>query len=194
LRSARLKELPQQTVSRLIFNLVVPRPIAWITTVSEEGVVNLAPFSFYNAITTKPPLLMVSIGKRKDGSLKDTSRNIRETGEFVVNLVSGELLEKMHLTGKDFPPGVSEAQELGIELEPSLAVKPPRVKNSPASLECVVKEIIPLGSTPMDVVIGEVVAVKWEEELLETSKGLVGRLGGKRYCIVGDEIDLSHLK
>jgi len=194
LRSARLEELPQQTVSKLIFNLVVPRPIAWITTVSGEGVVNLAPFSFYNAITTKPPLLMVSIGKRKDGSLKDTSRNIRETGEFVVNLVSGELLEKMHLTGKDFPPDVSEAQELGIELEPSLAVKPPRVKNSPASLECVVKEIIPLGSTPMDVVIGEVVAVKWKEELLETSKGLVGRLGGKRYCVVGEEIDLSHLK
>ena len=194
MRSARLEELPQQTVSKLIFNLVVPRPIAWITTVSGEGVVNLAPFSFYNAITTKPPLLMVSIGKRKDGSLKDTSRNIRETGEFVVNLVSGELLEKMHLTGKDFPPDVSEAQELGIELEPSLAVKPPRVKNSPASLECVVKEIIPLGSTPMDVVIGEVVAVKWKEELLETSKGLVGRLGGKRYCVVGEEIDLSHLK
>ncbi len=194
MRSARLEELPQQTVSKLIFNLVVPRPIAWITTVSGEGVVNLAPFSFYNAITTKPPLLMVSIGKRKDGSLKDTSRNIRETGEFVVNLVSEELLEKMHLTGKDFPPDVSEAQELGIELEPSLAVEPPRVKDSPASLECTVKEIIPLGSTPMDVVIGEVVAVKWDEELLETSKGLVGRLGGKSYCVVGEEIDLSHLK
>ncbi|WP_457677898.1 flavin reductase family protein [Thermovibrio sp.] len=189
----RVSDLDQRELSRLIFNLVVPRPIAWISTVSKEGVVNLAPFSFFNAITTKPPLLMVSIGKRKDGSLKDTSRNLRETGEFVVNLVSRELLEKMHLTGKDFPPEVSEADELGIELESSLAVKPPRVKASPASLECVVKEILSLGSTPMDVVIGEVVAVKWEGELLETSKGIVGRLGGKRYCEVKEEMDLSNL-
>jgi len=187
-------ELSQQTVSRLIFNLVVPRPIAWISTVSKKGVVNLAPFSFYNAITTKPPLLMVSIGKRKDGSLKDTSRNIRETGEFVVNLVSRELLEKMHLTGRDYPPEVSEAEELGIELSESQVVKPPRVKEAPAALECVVREIIPLGSTPMDVVIGEVVALHYDEKLLETSKGIVGRLGGKRYCCVGEEIDLSHLK
>ena len=189
-----MAELPQQTVIKLIFNLVVPRPIAWISTVSKKGVVNLAPFSFYNAITTKPPLLMVSIGKRKDGSLKDTSRNIRETGEFVINLVSRELLEKMHLTGRDYPPEVSEAEELGIELSESQVVKPPRVKEAPAALECVVKEIIPLGSTPMDVVIGEVVAFHYDEKLLETSKGIVGRLGGKRYCCVSEEIDLSHLK
>jgi len=194
LKSARALELPQQTLSKLIFNLVVPRPIAWISTVSIEGAVNLAPFSFYNAITTKPPLLMVSIGKRKDGSLKDTSKNIRETGEFVVNVVTRNLLEKMHLTGRDYPPQVNEAEELQVELEPSICVKPPRVKESPASLECVVKEIVPLGSTPMDVVIGEVVALKWEEELLDTSKGVVGRLGGKRYCCVVEEIDLSHLK
>ncbi len=193
MQERRISDLDQREVSRLIFNLVVPRPIAWISTVSKEGVVNLAPFSFFNAITTKPPLLMVSIGKRKDGTLKDTSRNLRETGGFVVNLVSGELLEKMHLTGKDYPPEVSEAEELGIELEPSLAVKPPRVKSSPASLECVVKEIVPLGSTPMDVVIGEVVAVKWKEELLKSSRGIVGRLGGKRYCTVSDEVDLSDL-
>jgi len=193
LESARVSELPQQAVSKLIFNLVVPRPIAWISTISKGGVVNLAPFSFYNAVTTKPPLLIVSIGKRKDGSLKDTSRNIRETGQFVVNLVTRELLEKMHLTGRDFPPQVSEAEELGIEVEPSLVVKPPRVKASPASLECEVKEIIPLGSTPMDVVVGEVVALRWREELLKSSKGVVGRLGGKRYCCVTDEIDLSYL-
>lgn len=193
MESARVSELPQQAVSKLIFNLVVPRPIAWISTISKGGVVNLAPFSFYNAVTTKPPLLIVSIGKRKDGSLKDTSRNIRETGQFVVNLVTRELLEKMHLTGRDFPPQVSEAEELGIEVEPSLVVKPPRVKASPASLECEVKEIIPLGSTPMDVVVGEVVALRWREELLKSSKGVVGRLGGKRYCCVTDEIDLSYL-
>jgi len=191
LESVKISQLPKEKVSKLIFNLIAPRPVAWISTVSKEGVVNLAPFSFFNAITTKPPLLMVSVGKRKDGSLKDTSRNIKETGEFVVNLVSRELLEKMHLSGKDYPPQVSEAKELNLELEPSLIVKPPRVKASPASLECLLRETFQLGSTPMDVFIGEVVAVKYEPYLLSSQKGLVGRLGGKRYCVVDCEVDLS---
>jgi len=188
-----VSEAPQQLVSKLIFNTVVPRPIAWITTVSKEGTVNLAPFSFFNAITTKPPLLFVSVGKRKDGSIKDTARNILDTGEFVVNVVSEEFLEKMHLSGKDFPPQVSEAEELGVELEPSKLVKPPRVKGVPAALECKLKEHLQLGSTPMDVFIGEVVAVHYRTELLETQVGIVGRLGGKRYCVVGRELDLSDL-
>ncbi len=191
MESVKISQLPKEKVSKLIFNLIAPRPIAWISTISKEGVVNLAPFSFFNAITTKPPLLMVSVGKRKDGSLKDTSRNIKETGEFVVNLVSRELLEKMHLSGKDYPPQVSEAEELNLELEPSLLVKPPRVKASPASLECLLRETFQLGSTPMDVFIGEVIAVKYEPRLLSSQKGLVGRLGGKRYCVVDCEADLS---
>ena len=191
LKTAVVGEAEQKLVSKLIFNTVVPRPIAWITTLSKEGVVNLAPFSFYNAITTKPPLIIVSIGKRKDGSLKDTARNIRETGEFVINVVSKEFLEKMHESGKDFPPEVSEAEELGIELEPSVLVKPPRVKGVPAALECRLKEIVEIGDTPMDLVIGEVVAINYREELLETQKGIVGRLGGKRYLVVEKEVKLE---
>ena len=188
-----VSESPQQLISKLIFNTVVPRPIAWITTVSEKGVVNLAPFSFFNAITTKPPLLFVSVGKRKDGSLKDTARNILETKEFVVNVVSEEFLEKMHLSGKDFPPNVSEAEKLNVELEPSKLVKPPRVKGVSAALECVLKEHLQLGATPMDVFLGEVVAVHYRPELLQTQSGIVGRLGGKRYCCVKEEVDLSNL-
>ncbi len=191
MRSIKVSEAEQKLVSKLIFNTVVPRPIAWITTVSAGGVVNLAPFSFYNAITTKPPLILVSIGKRKDGSLKDTGRNVRETGEFVVNVVSREFLEVMHESGRDFPPDVSEVEALGLEVEDSLLVKPPRIKGVPAALECKVREILELGSTPMDVVVGEVVAVHYLEELLETQKGIVGRLGGKRYIIVEDEVDLA---
>ena len=191
LKTAVVGEAEQKLVSKLIFNTVVPRPIAWITTLSKEGVVNLAPFSFYNAITTKPPLIIVSIGKRKDGSLKDTARNIRETGEFVINVVSKDFLEKMHESGKDFPPEVSEAEELGIELEPSALIKPPRVKGVPAALECKLKEIVEIGDTPMDLVIGEVVAIHYREELLETQKGIVGRLGGKRYLVVEKEVNLE---
>ncbi|TCK04558.1 flavin reductase family protein [Phorcysia thermohydrogeniphila] len=193
LKTAVVGKAEQKLISKLIFNTVVPRPIAWITTLSKEGVINLAPFSFYNAVTTKPPIVVVSIGKRKDGKLKDTARNIRETGEFVINVVSKDFLEKMHISGKDFPPEVSEAEELGIELEPSALVKPPRVKGIPAALECKLKEIVEIGDTPMDLVIGEVVAINYREELLETQKGIVGRLGGKRYFVVDEEIDLSDL-
>ena len=188
LKTAVVGEAEQKLVSKLIFNTVVPRPIAWITTLSKEGVVNLAPFSFYNAVTTKPPIIIVSIGKRKDGNPKDTARNIREMKEFVINVVSKEFLEKMHLSGKDFPPEVSEAKELGIELEPSVLIKPPRVKGVPAALECRLKEIVEIGDTPMDLVIGEVVAIHYREELLETQRGIVGRLGGKYYLVIGEEV------
>jgi flavin reductase (DIM6/NTAB) family NADH-FMN oxidoreductase RutF len=191
--SYRVEQAPQELISKFIFNAVVPRPIAWITTLSGEGVVNLAPFSFFNAVTTKPPLLMVSIGKRKSGELKDTARNVLDTGELVVNVVSEEFLKVMHLSGKDFPPTESEAEKLGVELEPSLVVKPPRVKGVPASMECVVEETLELGSTPMLVVVARVVAFHYREGLLSSQKGIVGRLGGKRYCVVCDELDLSDL-
>lgn len=188
-----VSESPQQLISRLIFNTIVPRPIAWISTVSKEGVVNLAPFSFFNAVTTKPPILFVSIGRRRDGSLKDTARNILETGEFVVNTVSRRLLEKMHLSGKDFPPEVSEAEQLGVELEPSVVVTPPRVKESPASLECTLMEHLQPGSVSMYVFVGKVVAIHYRPEVLESQVGIVGRLGGKRYCWVESEVDLSDI-
>jgi flavin reductase (DIM6/NTAB) family NADH-FMN oxidoreductase RutF len=183
-------EADKKQIARLMFNLIVPRPIAWITTVSPEGVVNLAPFSFYNGITTKPPLVMVSVGKRKDGSPKDTARNIRVSGEFVINLVTEEFLKPMVESGKDFPPEESEIEALGLETEPSEIVKPPRIKGVKAALECKLYELIEIGDTPMDLVIGKVVAFHYDPKLLESSKGVVGRLGGKRYTIVDNEIEI----
>ncbi|WP_022847385.1 MULTISPECIES: flavin reductase family protein [unclassified Desulfurobacterium] len=180
----------QREISKLIFNTVVPRPIAWITTVSADGIVNLAPFSFYNAITTKPPLLFVSIGKRKDGTEKDTVRNIKETGEFVINVVTETFLEEMVKTGEDLPPEESEVEKFNIETVPSTKVKPPIVKGVPAAFECILKEILEIGDTPMNVVIGEVVAIHYIEEIINSSKGIVGRLGGKRYTIISDEVEL----
>jgi len=183
-------EVDKRQIARLMFSLIVPRPIAWITTLSPEGVVNLAPFSFYNGITTKPPLIMVSVGKRKDGSPKDTGRNIRESGEFVVNLVTEEFLEAMVKSGQDFPPDVSEVEALGLELEPSEVVKPPRIKGVKAALECKLYKVIEIGDTPMDLVIGRVVAFHYDPKLLESSKGVVGRLGGKRYTVIEREIEI----
>ncbi len=181
----------KKLISQLMFSLIVPRPIAWITTLSKEGIVNVAPFSFYNGITTKPPLVMVSIGKRKDGSLKDTSRNIRERGEFVINLVTEEFLEPMVKSSIDFPPNESEVEALSLELEPSTVLETPRIKGVKASLECKLYKIIEIGETPMDLVIGKVVAFNFEPQLLQSSKGVVGRLGGKRYTIVDNEIEIS---
>ncbi|WP_297445761.1 flavin reductase family protein [Desulfurobacterium sp.] len=180
----------QKEISKLIFNTVVPRPIAWITTVSADGIVNLAPFSFYNAITTKPPLLFVSIGKRKDGTEKDTVRNIKETGEFVINVVTETFLEEMVKTGEDLSPEESEVEKFNIETVPSTKVKPPIVKGVPAAFECTLKEILEIGDTPMNVVIGEVVAIHYIEEIINFSKGIVGRLGGKRYTVISDEVEL----
>lgn len=187
--------IPDQTedkklIAQLMFNLIVPRPIAWISTVSPEGVVNIAPFSFYNGITSKPPLIMVSVGRRRDGRRKDTSRNILQTGEFVVNLVTEEFLKPMVESGKDFPPEESEVEALNLQTEPSKLVKPPRVKDVKAALECKLYRLIEIGDTPMDLIIGRVVAFHYDPKLLETSKGVVGRLGGKRYTVVDNEIEL----
>lgn len=181
----------KRLIAQLMFSLIVPRPIAWVTTVSTDGVVNLAPFSFYNGITSKPPLVMISVGRRKDGTRKDTGRNIAETGEFVINLVSEEFLEPMVESGKDFPPDVSEVEELGLELEPSEVVKPPRIKGVRAALECKLYELIEIGDTPMDLVIGKVVAFHYDPELLKSSGGVVGRLGGKRYTVIDREIEIT---
>ncbi|WP_457567726.1 flavin reductase family protein [Desulfurobacterium sp.] len=180
----------EKEVTTLIFNTVVPRPIAWITTISACGVVNLAPFSFYNAVTTRPPLIFVSIGKRKDGKEKDTARNIIETGEFVVNVATKPFLEKIVKTGESLPPEESEVEKFNIETAPALKVKPPIVKGVPAALECKLRETINLGDTPMTVVIGEVVAIHYTEEITGSSKGIIGRLGGKRYAVINDEIEI----
>jgi flavin reductase (DIM6/NTAB) family NADH-FMN oxidoreductase RutF len=181
----------KRLIAQLMFSLIVPRPIAWITTVSTDGVVNVAPFSFYNGITSRPPLIMVSIGKRRDGSPKDTGRNIRETGEFVVNLVTEEFLKPMVESGKDFPPEIGEVEALKLETEPSSVVRPPRIKGVKAVLECKLYELIEIGEAPMDLVIGKVVAFHYEEELFKSSKGVVGRLGGKRYTVIDNEIEIG---
>jgi Conserved protein/domain typically associated with flavoprotein oxygenases, DIM6/NTAB family len=131
-----VSNLPSDELYKLITQWVAPRPIAWVSTTNKEGIINLAPFSFFNLVCDEPPVVMLSISKREDGTQKDTARNILETGEFVVNFVEWSLLEKVKLTGEDFPPSVSELELAGLTPEPSKKVKPPRVKESPASFEC----------------------------------------------------------
>lgn len=120
----------------ILASLVVPRPIAWVSTIGPEGTPNLAPFSFYNAVCDDPPLIMLSISKREDGRRKDTARNILYIGEFVVNLVSEELLKEVVITSESFPSEVSEFERAGLETADCHKIKAPRVARAKAWLEC----------------------------------------------------------
>ena len=106
---------------KLLTNLVVPRPIAWVSSLSQDGVINLAPFSFFNAVGADPLYVIISIGKNEAGEPKDTARNIRDSGEFVVNLVTEDLFAAMNLSAADFPPDTSELGIAGLHVEPSAA-------------------------------------------------------------------------
>ena len=125
---------------RLLTSVVVPRPIAWVSSVSADGTDNLAPHSFFTVASVNPPVVcFTSVGE------KDSLRNIRETGEFVISLASEDLFEAVNATGTNFPPGTSEFDAAGIAREPSTTVRPPRVAGSPVALECRLHEILPVG-------------------------------------------------
>jgi flavin reductase (DIM6/NTAB) family NADH-FMN oxidoreductase RutF len=139
-----LTALPKRDVYRILTSLVIPRPIAWITTVDEAGRVNLAPFSSFMGIFG-PPMLAVTLGRRREGSLKDTHRNLRTSGTAVVHLADLPLLEALHASGAEAPPEVSEAARLGLELVPSDQVAAPRLAAAPVALECRLHSEVELG-------------------------------------------------
>jgi flavin reductase (DIM6/NTAB) family NADH-FMN oxidoreductase RutF len=180
---------------------VVPRPIGWITSVNEAGVVNLAPYSYFNAVGGEPPSVVFAPGGRKadgppDGS-KDSLANVERTGEFVCNVVTWDLREQMNLTSAPAPAGVDEAAAAGLEMVPSELVKPPRVKASPIHMECKYLQTVDLPSdnpkTRNAVVFGQVIGLHIDESVL--TDGLVdmaklkpiARLGYMDYCLV-DEV------
>ncbi len=129
----------------ILAGLVTPRPIAWVTTLNEDGTVNAAPFSFFNVFGAEPPLVIFAPGDRDDGSPKDTARNCRRTGEFVVNLVDEALAEAMVRTAASVPYGESETKREKLATSPSTTVGPPRIKAAPAALECNVHSIQQIG-------------------------------------------------
>jgi flavin reductase (DIM6/NTAB) family NADH-FMN oxidoreductase RutF len=121
---------------KLLVSTIVPRPIAWVVTMDQNGVPNAAPYSFFNTFANEPPVVIIGIGGRKAGDAKDTGNNIRETGEFVVNLVSADNGAAMNITAIDFPPGVDELKQAGLTTTPSTRIKPPRITESPVAFEC----------------------------------------------------------
>jgi flavin reductase (DIM6/NTAB) family NADH-FMN oxidoreductase RutF len=186
-------------VYRAIVSLVVPRPIAWVTSVDREGQVNLAPFSFFNAFGANPPVVVFSPTSRRDGSKKDTLLNVEATGEFVVNLAVAPLAEKINATSLELPYGESEAERVGLRMAPAEKVRPPRVEGSPAHLECRVLQIVPIGAGAIsaNLVIGEVVLIHVRDEVLDSAGSVdprklqaIARLGGDYYCRTTDLFEM----
>lgn len=175
-----LKNLEPHDCYKLLTGLVVPRPIAWVTTLDENGVVNAAPFSFFNVMGSNPPIVAFGPSWRPDGSNKDTPQNIRLTGEFVINLVDENLAPQMNICATDFPPGESEIEAAGLELAPSVAVKVPRIAASPAQLECREHSTIEIGHTR--VVLGEVLHMRIRDDLVDSEKFYVA---GEKMHLIG---------
>ncbi|MDX2268557.1 MAG: flavin reductase family protein [Bryobacter sp.] len=192
-------EVNPRDLYKLMIGLVVPRPIAWVSSVNEEGQPNLAPYSFFNAVSADPPVVCFAPSRKPTGdNRKDTLRNVEQTGEFVVNLVSADLAEAMNKTSEDVAPEVNEFALAGLEAAPSLLVKAPRVATARASLECKVKHILPMGDKPTSgiLVIGEVVCFHVADGLMDNFKvdpdrlDAVGRMGGFTYSTTRDRFDI----
>jgi flavin reductase (DIM6/NTAB) family NADH-FMN oxidoreductase RutF len=190
--------LPPATCYKLLVAAVVPRPIALVSTLSADGVVNAAPFSFFNLIGDDPPIVIVSVENRPEGPPKDTRRNIDDTGEFVVNLVDEAMAERMHACSQDFPPGVSEPAEVGFALEPSQVVKPPRIADAPFSLECRLIQRVEINPRRL-LAIGQVVWLRARDGLVDPQTMRVdtaqyhpvGRLYADRYIRTRDSFSIT---
>jgi flavin reductase (DIM6/NTAB) family NADH-FMN oxidoreductase RutF len=173
-------EVDSKQTYKLLTTLVVPRPIALVTTVDAAGRVNAAPFSWFNTFGSNPPIVAFAPGDRVGGPMKDTAANVKRTGEFVANLVDEALAEGMNACSADLAPGENELQRAGLTTAPSLRVEPPRIAESPAQLECVVHQIIEIGGNRM--VIGLV-------KLLHVRDGVLDpetlRLNPEAYRLIG---------
>ena len=192
-----LAEIPQLERYKLLIGLVIPRPIAWISTVNEHGVANCAPFSFFNVFSEEPPLCMVSFNRRSDGQMKHTLKNIHRSGEFVVNLVDESTANAMHLSSYEYPEEESEFVKTGLTPVPATRVQHPRIAEAPASLECKVERRIEFGPE-RELVIGEILVLHARDGIVDArtkriSEDLyrpIGRLFANRYCTTRQRFDL----
>jgi flavin reductase (DIM6/NTAB) family NADH-FMN oxidoreductase RutF len=151
---------------KLLIGSIIPRAIAWVSTLSVDGIANLAPVSFFTGAGRSPPMVVLGFQTRSDGvTLKDTFVNIRDTGEFVSNFVTLSQAHEMHRTAFEFPPEIDEFEAVGLQKAPSVAVRPPRVAGAPISMECRVERIIPVGTIQEHVVLGEVLRFHIRDDL-----------------------------
>ncbi|GGC88019.1 hypothetical protein GCM10007216_18450 [Thalassobacillus devorans] len=189
---------------KLLMGSVVPRPIAFVTSMNEDGVINAAPFSFYNIVSHNPPILMFSAGRDKGGEMKHTVANIMANQEFVVHVVNQEILNQANHTAIDAPEGVSEVKLAGLTTVPGEYVSVPRISESKIAMECVLHQHIELkdnkGNVNFDMLLGEVKCFYIENELYYDGKinieklKPVGRLAGPGYCYLGESFRIARPK
>ncbi len=193
----RTSDLQPPAIYRLLTGLVLPRPIAFVSTVSEEGIANLAPFSFFTVASADPPVLAISIDLRYGHQVKDTLRNIASNGEFVVNLATEELAKSVNTASLDWRQEIDEFAESRLTaVHDNLEVKPPRVGESPAQFECRHRQSIDFGKWTL--VLGEVVAIRCREDMVDERMRVdvgalkpLGRLQGNDYCRVTDRFTVE---
>ena len=189
--------LSMQERYKLLVGLVFPRPIALISTRSENGIANCAPFSYFNAVCEDPMLVVLSFNRRSDGSMKHSLANLLRTGEFVVNLVDESIANGMHVASGEYDDDVSEFDEAGFTEAPSRIVGHPRIAEAPASFECRLYRRIEVGPV-RDIILGEVVHIHARDGLIDSSTKRVsennyrpvGRLYGNRYCTTRERFEL----
>lgn len=183
---------------KLLVSVVVPRPIALVSTLGRNGVVNAAPYSFFNVVGDDPPILIVSIETRPDSTPKDSARNILETGEFVVNLVDEATVERMHACSRDFPPEESEPAAVGFTPVPSHSIAAPRLAESPVALECTLFKRVELDRARL-LAIGQVRWMHCHDDIIDPQTlrvrdehyHPVGRLYGNRYIRTRDHFSVD---
>ncbi len=190
-------DLAPRDAYRLLIGVVIPRPIAWVSTMGADGASNLAPYSFFNGVNGSPPIVMISISRLRSGRVKDTLRNIQETDEFVVNLVDETLAEAMNLTSGEWDYGISEFEVAGLDTAPSVDVRPPRVAVAPVSLEARTHQIVPVEGTASTLVLGRVVRFHLRADLLRSDGSVdaaqmrpLARLGSDQYATLGHIFEL----
>ncbi len=184
--------------NRVLTGVVVPRPIAFVSSISSDGLINLAPYSFFNVVAYDPPTLIFSSSRHAPDKRKDTLANIESTGEYVINVVVDDIAEAMNRTAAEFPSEVSEFDIAGLTPVPSTLVKPPRVAESPVNMECRLQQVISIGEGHHQhgLVIGQIVLMHIRDDLVDGPRSNhqklqpTGRLAGNMYCHTADVFEM----
>lgn len=196
-----MDKVDEPTAYKLLAATVVPRPIAWVVTLNQDGSRNAAPFSFFNVMGTEPPMLAFGINWTPGEEIKDTGRNIMDRAEFTINLVSETLVRQMNITAVNAPSGVDELTMAGIETRPASHIAPPLIAGAPVSMECRLHQTVPIGAAQM-IVIGRVLAVHIDDQYVRDANrthldtpamGLVARSYGAEYIRSNDRFDLPRM-
>lgn len=200
MQSLDLSALSQREIYRLLISTVIPRPIAFVSSINENGLVNLAPFSFFNGVSSNPPCIVISIAPEPSGASKDTLHNITITSEFVVNSANEWIAEPLVYTAGEFPPNVSEMELSGLTPIPSVKVRPPRVKESAVQMECRLHSLHQIGDGApgsSTLIVGQILLMHLAKEIFDEGRvnpaklKPIARLGGISYTKLGERFEIA---